>query len=154
MVSAFLPADQGYALMKAAASVMALHGECNQRKRRESAGNLEPLLHLPPQSEAAMNGDMLNQAVLADPTGTIFSVPERLLIPPRSYGEDGLGSGLVPRETFRPSSQPSFSENTTFFGEKNASRYSGLDLRKIVVAAYAEGRVTDSADAFGGEMPS
>jgi hypothetical protein len=174
MVSAFLPADQGYALMKAAAAVMTLHGECNQKKisRRASAGrgNLPSLPN--PQSEererervaveggdrGGMNADMLNQAVLADPTGTIFSVPERQLIPPRSFEDEGLGSGLVPRETLHraPSSSHqhhlSFSESsatgTSFFGEKSASRYSGLDLRKIVVAAYAEG---NTADAFVGQ---
>jgi hypothetical protein len=164
-VSAFLPADQGYALMKAAAAVMELHGECHQRKRR---GSLAESRHLSQATAttvglttdsnelpAMREGDMLNQAVLADPSGTIFSVPERQLIPPRLFNEDGLTSGLVHRDsTFRDrtSSVSSPESSPSFFGEKNATRYSGLDLRKIVVAAYAEG--TPKAGAFEGPTRS
>jgi hypothetical protein len=178
MVSAFLPADQGYALMKAAAAVMELHGECHQRKRRGSHISISRSLSQttattgtvlttdsvelsftasatgPPQLS-----DMLNQAVLADPTGTIFSVPELQLIPPRLYNEDGLTSGncIVHRDSaFRDRtssfvSSPGDVPGASFFGEKSAARYSGLDLRKIVVAAYAEGN--PKAGAFEGTPP-
>lgn len=143
MVSAFLPADQGYALMKASAAVMELHGECTQKKRRGSVNNLASSLNIPVEqpSSSLINGDMLNQAILADPTGTIFSVPERQLIPPRLYHEDGLSNGLL-RESIARDRNSSLSlpgEVSNFFGEKSATKYSELDLRKIVVAAYADG---------------
>lgn len=157
MVSSFLPADQGYALMKASAAVMELHGECNQKKRRGSVNNLSPPV-VPTQDIVdqtplpIINSDMLNQAILADPTGTIFSVPERQLIPPRYYNEDGLGGGLLPRDSTlrdRTSSLSSPGDASNFFGEKNATKYSGLDLRKIVVAAYTDGN-NPRAGAFEG----
>ena len=86
---------------------------------------------------------MLNQAVLADPAGTIFSVPELQLILPRNFHEETLGSNFVQKDAITArdtiTSNNSSNGESNFFGEKNASRYSGLDLRKIVVAAYGDG---------------
>ncbi len=143
MVSAFLPADQGHALMRAAAAVMELHAECEGTKKRRTSVNDTSYLYdqyTDRQESAAPAMGMLNQAVLADPAGTIFSVPEHQMISPRFFQIDNFGNNLVQKEVARDSSSSSGSHNT-FFGEKSASRYSGLDLRKIVVAAYGDGNV-------------
>lgn len=161
MVSSFLPADQGHALMKAAAAVMELHAECKQQKSKrrqsvkllsqssiETIDSIDPRIHSPLTNTLSI--DMLNQAVLADPAGTIFSVPELQVILPRYFHEELLGSNFVQkdsitnRDTFSSTSS-SNGEMNNFFGEKNASRYSGLDLRKIVVAAYADGKPNTGA---------
>lgn len=127
-MSAYLPADQNHALMKVAGAVMELHSECIQKAKMAKAANisnLPPVLSPPLQksdsTEIAEMTNMLNKSVLADPAGTIFSAAEHVLTDKRNFDED---------LNLSENGDPNSTNNEKFFGEKNASRYSGMDLRK------------------------
>jgi hypothetical protein len=140
LVSAYLPADQNHALMKVAGAVMELHSECIQKaKALKAAAAAGPLLPPPPPSsppnmfrspsaEIEEMTNMLNQSVLADPAGTIFSATEHVLTDKRNFDED---LHLSPEEETTENS-PNPSER--FFGENSAMRYSGIDVRNTKAA--------------------
>lgn len=126
LVSAYLPADQNHALMKVAGAVMELHSECIQKAKQAKVANMpKPPPPPPPQHsdshEIEEMTNMLNKSVLADPAGTIFSAVEHVLTEKRNFDEDFI---------LTKDGEPNYSTNPErFFGEKNASRYSGIDLR-------------------------
>jgi hypothetical protein len=104
VVQAFLPADQGQLLMRAAASIMELYSECAMAKTNELLAeksnkgvhqhrkkNMNDIKmghamnnNTSHQSETLMsasqtNSNFLNKDVLADPAGTLFSTNEDTL---------------------------------------------------------------------------
>jgi hypothetical protein len=139
-VSAYLPADQNHALMKVAGTVMELHSECVQKaklaKVAAAAAAISTLPSPPPtlppiQSPAMHRSDsaeieemtnMLTKSVLADPAGTIFSTTEHVLTEKRNFDEDLI---ISHEEDLHSTNNHS----KLFFAEKNAMKYSGIDVR-------------------------
>jgi hypothetical protein len=151
LVSAYLPADQNHVLMKVAGTVMELHSECVQKAKlakataaaAAAASTSSSLLPAPPptaasstppappiQSPPLLRSDsleieemtnMLNKSVLADPAGTIFSTTEHVLTEKRNFDDDLIVS--------HDEDANSSNHSKLFFAEKNAMKYSGIDVR-------------------------
>jgi hypothetical protein len=136
--------------MKVAGVVMELHSECIQKAKAIKAAAAaavatQSLLSSPPDlpppppipnmfrsdsSEIAEMTNMLNQSVLADPAGTIFSATEHVLTEKRNFDEDlHLPHDGETVTGARSEQQSSNSLPERFFGENSALRYSGIDVR-------------------------
>ncbi|CAE7705410.1 unnamed protein product, partial [Symbiodinium microadriaticum] len=77
---------------------------------------------------AAVTSDMLNKAVLADPAGTIFSAAENVLTEKTDYDDGQMDAAAV--AVTAGDADVEAENSPTFFGEKNAANYSGVDVRR------------------------
>lgn len=160
MVGAFLPADQGHALMKAAGAVMELHSECSRVSKRDAlaAASCQPLTRSDLDSTTAGKG-VEPQATTSPPAaegvpqsrslidlGGVAAMSDMLN---KAVLADPAGTIFSAAENVRTDKTDyddghmdggasgvhtdeggSGREKGAFFGENSASEYSGVDIRR------------------------